>query len=251
MVPTARSGDKPVPVVRVRLSHRFIVLERLPTDMDSRGRFAVAAGFVVLSVVVSALAAPDLPEEVATHWNAAGEPDNTMSRAVGLALIPALTAALLGVFALVPRIGPLRENVAAFRPVYDWFVVVFTAFMATLHGGIVAFNLGYEFNFTLFVLAAVAFLFYFVGILLDHAERNWFVGIRTPWTLSSPEVWNRTNDLGARLFKLTAAVSLVGLLFEEYAVYFLVVPVLLTAGATVVYSYYLYERIERGGESDA
>jgi uncharacterized membrane protein len=213
--------------------------------MNSRHRFLIAAVFVVGSGVMSILTAPALPTRMATHWNAAGQPDGTMPKAAALALLPAMAAVLLVVFALVPRIDPLRENIAAFRPVYDWFVVVFTAFMVVIHGGVIAFNLGYEFDFTLLVLAAVAGLFYYVGVLLEHAERNWFVGIRTPWTLSSADVWDRTHRLGSRLFKLTALVALVGLFFGEYAIYFLVVPALLTAGITVVYSYYLYEQLER------
>jgi uncharacterized membrane protein len=212
--------------------------------MKSTHRLGLAAGLVAVSGAVSVLAAPELPEQMATHWNAAGEPDDTMSKSVTLALVPVLTALLLGMFAVIPRIDPLSENIDEFRPIYDWFVVGFVAFMTVLHGGIVAFNLGYEFDFVLLVLAAVAILFYLVGLLLDRAERNWFIGIQTPWTMSSIEVWERTHDLGARLFKLTAALTLVGLLFEEYAVYFLVVPALLTAAITVVYSYYLYERLE-------
>ncbi|GAB6862494.1 hypothetical protein JCM17092_25830 [Haloplanus litoreus] len=161
-----------------------------------------------------------------------------------------MAAVLLVVFALVPRIDPLRENIAAFRPVYDWFVVVFTVLMAVIHGDVIAFNLGYELDVTLLVLAAVAGLFYYVGVLLEHAERNWFVGIRTPWTLSNGDVWDRTHRLGSRLFKLTALVALVGLFFGEYAIYFLVGPALLTAGITVVYSYYFYEQLERDSVPD-
>jgi uncharacterized membrane protein len=219
--------------------------------MNTLHRFALAAGFVALSAVVSLLAAPELPGRLVTNWNAAGDPNGTMSKALALWLFPALTAVLLGLFAVLPRIDPLRENVAAFRPYYDWFVVVFAGYMFVLHAGIVAFNLGYEFDFTLLVVGAVAVLLYYVGVLLGHAERNWFVGIRTPWTLSSDEVWDRTHALGGRLFKLTALVSLVGLLFGEYAVYFVVLSALLTAAVTVAYSYYLYERIERDGEPSA
>lgn len=216
--------------------------------MNSRHRFLIATVFVVISGAVSVLTAPELPTRMATHWNAAGQPDGTMPKAAALAFLPAMTAVLLVVFALVPRIDPLRENIAAFRPVYDWFVVVFTAFMAVIHGGVIAFNLGYEFDFTLLILTTVAGLFYYVGVLLEHAERNWFVGIRTPWTLSSADVWDRTHRLGSHLFKLTALVALIGLFFGEYAIYFLVVPALLTAGITVVYSYYLYEQLERDSD---
>jgi uncharacterized membrane protein len=217
--------------------------------MDSGHRFGIAAVVVALSGVVGIVEAPELPEQLAIHWNAAGEPDGTMSKGLALAFLPAVSAGLLLLFAIVPRIDPLGENVAEFRSLYDQFVVVFMVFLAALHTGIVAFNLGYEFDFTLFVLAGVAFLFYYIGILLTDVKRNWFIGIRTPWTLSNEEVWDRTHELGSRLFKLTALIALVGLFFDEYAIYFLVVPALLTAGITVVYSYYIYEKVESDADA--
>jgi len=112
--------------------------------MNSRRRFLIAAVFVVISGVMSVLAAPELPARMATHWNAAGQSDGTISKPVALALLPVLTALLLVMFALAPCIDPLRENIASFRSVYDWFVVVFTAFMTVIHGGVIVFNLGYE-----------------------------------------------------------------------------------------------------------
>ncbi len=221
--------------------------------MNTRQRLTLAGGFVVLAGVASVLAAPELPDPLVTHWNAAGEPDGTMAKGPALALVPALSAVLVALLALVPRIDPLGENVESFRPAYDWFIVLFAAFMFVVHAGIIAFNLGYRFDFTLLVLGAIAVLFYGVGELLTRAEPNWFVGIRTPWTLSSEAVWERTHELGGRLFKLTAVVSLIGFFFGEHAVYFLVVPALLTAGVTVGYSYYCYQQLEgeRGSSSDA
>jgi uncharacterized membrane protein len=215
--------------------------------MNTRDRFGLAAGLVVLTAIGSVLAAPDLPEQMVTHWNAAGDPDETMPKATALAFVPVLSAFLLGLFAVLPRIDPLRENIAEFRPYYDWFVVVFTAFMAILHAGILAFNLGYEFDFLVLIVGGLALLFFYVGVLLEHAERNWFVGIQTPWTLSSTEVWERTHSLGARLFKLAALASVVSLLFGEYALYVVLIVILAVATITVAYSYFLYERIERGG----
>lgn len=219
--------------------------------MKTTHRLALAGAFVVLAGVASILAAPELSDPLVTHWNAAGEPDGTMSKTLGLAFVPVLSAALVVLLAVVPRIDPLGENVDAFRAAYDWFVVAFAGFMFVLQAGILAFNLGYEFDFALLVLGSVAVLFYGVGALLTRAEPNWFVGIRTPWTLSSETVWERTHELGGRLFELTAVVSLIGLFFEDYAVYFLVVPALLTAAITTVYSYYLSERLERGTESSS
>ncbi|WP_416841161.1 SdpI family protein [Haloferax sp. DFSO52] len=217
--------------------------------MNSRQRFGLAWIFVLLSVVVSAVAAPDLPAQLVSNWDASGTPNGTLPTGLALWLFPALTAGLLVVFALIPRIDPLRENIAAFRPYYDWFVVIFAAYMFALHTGIIAFNLGYEFDFTVLVLVAAAGLFYYSGVLVSHAEPNWFVGIRTPWTLSDETVWTKTHALGGKLFKATAVLTLVGLAFGDYALYFLVVPALVTAVTTIAYSYYLYEQIGRNGDS--
>jgi len=85
---------------------------------------------------------------------------------------------------------------------------------------------------------------YIISLLLAQARRNWFVGIRTPWTLSSEEVWNKTHKLGALLFKLVAIIILIGVIFPRYSIYFVLIPVLSVAVFLVIYSYTLYTKIE-------
>jgi len=213
--------------------------------MNSRHRFGIAIVFIIAAGVGSLLAAPSLPDELVVNWDSAGEPSGTMPTMQSLILMPAMMGALLVLFGVIPRIDPLRGNIAAFRPTYDWFAVVMMVFLFGIHLGILIFNLGYEFPFVQALIPGLAVLFYYAGVVLERAERNWFVGIRTPWTLESDVVWRQTHDLGARLFKLTAVCSLFGLFFGEYAIYFLLVPALATALVTVVYSYVLYERVER------
>jgi uncharacterized membrane protein len=213
--------------------------------MQTVHRFGLAGLLVASGAVASLVFAPSLPSDLVVNWDASGQPGETMGKTAALWLLPAIAAGLVFVFAVIPRIDPLRQNIASFRPFYDWFVVVLSAFLVFVHAGMIAFNLGYEFPFTSLVVLGTALLLYYVGALLSRAERNWFVGIRTPWTLSSDEVWRRTHDVGGTLFKLTAIISAVGALFGEYAVYFLLVPLVLTAVSTAAYSYYLYERLER------
>ena len=98
-------------------------------------------------------------------------------------------------------------------------------------------------------------LFHYVGVVLEQAKRNWFIGIRTPWTLSSDEVWDRTNALSATLFKWSAVIAFVGLVggyasgSVELAFAAMFVPLLVTAFVTVAYSYYLYRDLESGDPS--
>ena len=216
--------------------------------LSTRLRFGVAALLVAVGAAASLAVAPNLPEQMVTRWNAAGEPTGTLSRTAGMWLVPGLAAGLIGLFALLPRIDPLRENVAAFRVHYDRFVVVLTAFLVAVHLAVLAVNLGYAVDVTTVAVAGGAALFYYLGTLLPHVEPNWFVGIRTPWTLSDETVWERTHALGARLFKLSAALAVAGLFAGEYAAYFLVGPALATAAITVAYSYVLYAR--GAGEGD-
>lgn len=219
--------------------------------MPSRHRFGMAAVITVLAAIAGVVAAPELPGRIVVNWDAAGAPQGTMARTTGLALLPVLMATLLVIFAAIPRIDPLRENIQSFRRYYDWFVVFFTGYLGVLHIGIVAFNLGYPFDFTLLVLASTAFLYYFLGMVLARAERNWFVGIRTPWTLSDDEVWDRTHGLAAPLFKACGILAAIGLAAGKYAIYFALLPVLATALFTVVYSYYLYDRVDGGDPARA
>lgn len=217
-------------------------------QLTTRARFGLAALFAVLAGVAGVLAAPDLPAELVTQWDAGGEPNGTLAKGPALVLVPALTLGLVGLFAVLPRLDPLGENIESFRAQYDWFAVVFAAYLSAIHLAVIAFNLGYEFDFTLVVLAGMAALFYYIGIVLDHAERNWFVGIRTPWTLSSDEVWDRTHDLGATLFKLTALVSAAALLAGDIAIFVIVGATITTAIITTVYSYYCYRQLDEDSD---
>ena len=204
--------------------------------MDARRSYGVGFGLVVLSAVASTFAYPELPARMVTHWNAAGEPDGEMSRLVALSLLPLLSTAVLGLFAVLPRLDPLGENVEKFREQYDTFVVLAIGLLTYLHLLVLAWNVGYRFEPMQALAPAIGVLFYYAGVVLEHAERNWFVGIKTPWTLSGDEVWKRTHERAGPLFKVAGVVP-------TYAVLLVVVPVVAIAAYTTVYSYLEYRQI--------
>jgi uncharacterized membrane protein len=101
-------------------------------------------------------------------------------------------------------------------------------------------------NLTFPILMGI--LFIYIGFLLEHAEQNWFVGIRTPWTLSSDTVWKKTHRKGAMLFKMSGVVSMIGTLAGIYAWLFILFPVIAAAVYTVVYSYVEFRREQAARE---
>ena len=220
-------------------------------------RTTIVGGGVLLgaALVGTAVAWPELPEEMILRWDASGSPDGTAARPVATLLLPAVATVLLGVFELVPRIDPLGANFEGFRGYYNGFVLLMVAFLVAVHGVVLAINLGYEFAVTPVLLGFVGIVFVYSSLLLRVAEPNWFVGIRTPWTLSSDEVWRRTHSLASVLM---AAVGVVVVLLSvvdpfvavgEIQIMVLAGGSFFMAGLSVVYSYYLYTKLGRSDDT--
>lgn len=211
--------------------------------MKGRNAYLTAVALVVVSFVLSAYYYPRMPDQIASHWNASGNVDGTMPKLWGLFLLPTMTAGLLVLFAAIPRIDPLRENIADFREYYDLFVLLFVAFMLYVHVLTILWNLGYRFDFTMVLSPAIGVLFYFIGTLMSRVEPNWFVGVRTPWTLSNDDVWKKTHTRAGPLFKIAGVIAVLGVLVPDYAIFLVVVPVLLVSIYLVAYSYVEYRRV--------
>lgn len=203
--------------------------------------FVLVIGMALSGYLLSARMSGPL----AVHWNAAGQADGYGSRFMALYFTPLLTVAVSLLILAIPTIDPLGKNVESFRPTLNLFVLLMALFLAYLHGLTLAWNLGARFNFSQLLVPAMGLLFIFLGALLGKTRPNWFIGIRTPWTLSNPVVWEKTHALGGKLFILAGLISLFGVLFPHLAVYFLLVPLLTATVLITVYSYVEYQRIAR------
>lgn len=210
---------------------------------------------ITATVGVTVFVWSSLPEEMVVRWDVAGEPDGTLSRPIAAVSMPMVTLFVFGLFVLLPRIDPLGGNIERFRGHYNGFFLVLAGMLAAIHGAILAENLGYEVGMSGVVLVLSGFVIGYSGLLLRVAEPNWFVGIRTPWTLSSDSVWYETHRVGSVLFAVAGAFILALGLVElavgigPWAVWLLLAVVLTAAFVPVVYSYYLYTNREEDGRS--
>jgi immunity protein, SdpI family len=199
---------------------------------------------VVLTFAVTLLAWPSLPDRVVSHWGPSGEANGSLPKAWGILLVPFLSAGLAALLLLIPRIDPLRANIEKFRETYEGFILVFLLFLLAVQGFLLLWNLGIHVPVSMVLPPALAALYYEIGVLVGQAKRNWFIGIRTPWTLSSETVWAKTHALGGRLFRLAGVVALLGIFFPAFALLFVLAPVLLVSVYLVVFSYLEYRREE-------
>ena len=196
-----------------------------------------------LAVVVSIWAYPQLPPTIATHWNVRGTADGFSGRATAVLIMPLVIIGLTGLFNVLPKLDPRGANYAKFIDTYWLIANAVILFILIGHGMIVATGLGYPVKVDRFMPIGIGLLFIVLGNYLTRVEPNWFIGIRTPWTLSSDTVWRKTHRTGGWLmvvggFVLAASVFLPQGAFPPL----LVAAILIVAVIPVVQSYILWKR---------
>ncbi len=202
-------------------------------------------GIVAAMGVFTLAVFPRLPETIPTHWNFAGEADAWSPRFPD-AYFPAAVALGLWLLAQVlPRIDPRRERYPSFAATYWQLINLTLLFLAGLQVAVLGVALGWPLDMSRVVPVGIGVLFVALGNYLPRVRSNWWMGIRTPWTLSSERVWRRTHRLGGRVF---VAAGLLVVLTAFLPGREWVIPTIAVAAALlpVAYSYLLWRR--EGGD---
>jgi uncharacterized membrane protein len=219
--------------------------------------------WLVVSIVLTALALgaslyvvyvrPDsLPAQVPTHWGITGQPDHYVPRdhiLPYLLAVPAVMAGMVVLTVLLPWLSPRHFDVERFRDTYHYIMALVVALLAYMHGVILVGSMGAGMNMTRLMLGGLFLFFALLGGVLGKVQRNFWMGVRTPWTLASETVWMRTHRLAGWLF---VGGGLAGLVLVLLGAPFLVSLILLLAVALVpvFYSLVLYKSLERQGLLD-
>jgi len=205
---------------------------------------------IFLSFSVGIYLYPQMPEKMVSHWNTEGQVDGYISKFWGLFLMPFISVALWLLFVLIPMIDPLKENIEKFRKYFDKFITIIILFLFYIYFLTVAWNRGFRFDLPQLLAPAFGVIFYYSGVLTENAKRNWFIGIRTPWTLSSEIVWEKTHKLGGKLFKASGVIAFLGVFFNDLAFFLVLVPVILVTIYAFVYSYLEYKKEKESAENE-
>src|SRR5262245_19440578 len=184
-----------------------------------------------------------LPDAVPTHWDYRGRPDGFMPKPLGAFLLPAMAAGVWAVLALLPALSPRGFSIERFRATYDVVrstVLVFLVFVCLVQLLVAA---GWQIGVPSLITVAIGLLLAVLGNYMGKIRRNFFVGVRTPWTLASEEVWLLTHRVAGKLFA-AAGTIVVGASLLGAGPWVLPVSLGLAALASVVLSYVYYLRVE-------
>ena len=201
---------------------------------------------ILASVILSVYFYQHFPARVPIHWNVAGEVDGFGSRAFGAFLLPVILVAIYFLFSVLSKIDPRKERYAEFAKVYSIIktAIMFVLFIVYI---ITALNsIGYAVSVSFWIPFIIGLLFVVIGNYFGKIRNNYFVGIRTPWTLANEEVWNKTHRLGGKLFVLGGlAMLIMGFMPVVLRLPLFIVIIIVIAVLPMVYSYVLYKRLQK------
>jgi uncharacterized membrane protein len=184
-----------------------------------------------------------LPQRIPSHWNLQGEVDGWMDKPWGPFMQPAIATLMLGLLWLLPRIDPRRANVERFAEDRRLLINLIILFMAVVQAATFAHALGWPVQVDRVILASIGLLFVGLGNYLPRIRSNWFMGIRTPWTMDNERVWRATHRVGGRTFVAAGLVmALAALLPEPLREWTAGGAIAVAVAVPLVYSYVAYRR---------
>lgn len=196
------------------------------------------------AAVVAGLALyPSLPARVPTHWNMQGQVDQWSPKAFGVFGLLGVNVGIYLLLLVMPLLDPKRENYAKFRTTYRSIRWMLAVLMTAVWGVSLAAARGARLDISIVVPVLVSLMFVGFGNLMGRVRYNWFVGIRTPWSLANEEAWRLTHRVAGKAWVLGGLVSLFGAFFGGTSA--AVAMGIGTGGAaifSVVYSYVAWRR---------
>jgi uncharacterized membrane protein len=212
--------------------------------MKLRPLAVVAVASVVAMFAISAWAWGQVPDDaqIPIHWGIDGRVNGYGPKWVGFLLVPAIGVVLGAIFLGLPRIEPRREHIVASTRAWVATTSSVMLLLLVVHAAVVASVLGATFDMGRVFGVTIGGLFLVIGSFLGKTRSNWFMGIRTPWTLSSERSWALTHRLGGRLFMAAGLLSVVlALVASAEVVFYALLPAAgVAAIVPIVYSYFVW-----------
>jgi uncharacterized membrane protein len=200
---------------------------------------------VVCAVAVYAYVKLPADGQYPVHWSFSGQPDRYGSKVEAVSMGPVVSVLIYVLAVVLPGIDPKRRNYERFKNEYILLMQVIMGFLAAVYIISIMAAFGRQVSITLWVNAMLGVLFMVLGNYMSRIKQSWFVGIKTPWTLSSEKVWDKTHRFGGRMFVILGLIFVINA-FVGFITNVAVFLVLLfgLALSPIVYSYILYRRMK-------
>jgi uncharacterized membrane protein len=209
----------------------------------------VSVTLIALTVVVTLALYPQLPDPMPTHWNAAGQVDAYMSKPWGVTILPATAAFMFLLMKIIALVSPKEHKADELSRIAGLFQVLLVGFMCAVAVLVLLESLGHDTYLNQVIFGGIGLLLLIMGNSFGKIRKNFFLGIRTPWTIRSEEVWDRTHRLGGKLFMLAGLLLFINAFIPLDLRWTLPVVFALLL-IPVIYSYIIYRQVRDPAEQD-
>jgi uncharacterized membrane protein len=213
----------------------------------TRKYYMISFALVVTCLWVTAILYPHLPSQIPTHWNGRGQVDGYSAKWTLFVLDPAIMLGIMGLMAALPWLSPRHFEVEQFRSTYLYIMVVIVAYLALIHALILWAAVSGRTHIDRAIMGGVCLLFVLLGNVMGKVQRNFYIGIRTPWAIANERVWNATHRLGAKTMVLGGLIGLI-MALAGAGPWGCIGPVLAGAFVPAIYSLIFYKQLERRGD---
>jgi uncharacterized membrane protein len=193
----------------------------------------------------AAIVYPGLPDSIPIHWNIRGEVDGWGPKST-IFLGPGLTVFAWILLHGLPKLSPKQFTIDTFGPTFNLMMVIVAALFAYI-GCVIIHSAGHPLApVGQLLVGGIGLFFALLGNLMGKTRRNFYVGIRTPWTLASERVWDATHRLGGRWMAAGGIIAAAMVLLFNWMIPAFVV-IMVSCLYPVLFSYLYYKRLEGSG----
>lgn len=199
--------------------------------------------FVLIPIGMMVFLYNRLPNQLAVHFGTNGEADGYQEKPVFLLTSILFLIGIPFLIKIIRYIDPKKNNFDKFESTFNMFRLLLTAFLSVLYITMIDYNLGHAVNIQMIVLIGIGLLFMFLGKSMSRIQFNYTMGIRTPWTLASDEVWQRTHRFAGPLWFIGGVVMIILAFFPgSLAFMIMLIIVAIIAIVPIIYSYVIYKK---------
>ncbi|MBA1336472.1 MAG: Immunity protein SdpI [Firmicutes bacterium] len=200
---------------------------------------------IVFAVAIYAYIELPSDKQYPVHWSFKGEPDRYGSKLEVVLIGPIITAFIYVLTAVLPKVDPKKANYPKFKGEYILIRQIIMGLLAAIYLISIMAAFGKQVRIDVWVPAIVGLLFVVLGNYMSRIKQSWFVGIKTPWTLSNEKVWEKTHRFGGRVFVIVGLIfvlnAFIGFITNMWIFLVLLLGLSLSP---ILYSYYIYKKLE-------
>jgi len=178
-----------------------------------RPQHIISLIIIILTFISAIYLYPSMPDRIPVHWDFEGQADEYSPKIVGLFVMPIVSLLLFLLMSAIPKMAVHKKNIKEIEPKLATFILIFILIFSAIYAAGILQMKGFNISMTKVSLISIAVLFFYISHLIKDIKKNFFIGIRTPWTLSSAKVWKKTHKMGSKLFIVFAILFLIASFF--------------------------------------